>query len=125
MQVARHQPSSDPGSTARSDHRGIPATRSRKYSSYRTALVGRGTRHAVLTVSSTVEYRDTEPTVNESDWMFCDLERLVAGGITEAQASVLRKTSKAMWKSIDHKPAPVAAPVVQTQKAQTIQMLVA
>ena len=88
-------------------------------------LLGRGTRHAVLTVGSTVEYRDTEPTVNESDWIFCDLERLVAGGITDAQASVMRKTSKAMWKALDCKPAPAATPVVQTQKAQTIQMLVA
>ena len=58
-------------------------------------LVGRGTRHAVLTVNPTVQYRDTEPVVNEADWIFCDLERLITEGITDTQASVIRKTSQA------------------------------
>lgn len=57
-------------------------------------VLGRGTRSAVLTVGAGVQFRDTEPTINESDWIFVDLERLVTGGITDTQASVLRKTSK-------------------------------
>lgn len=66
-------------------------------------LVGRGTRHAVLTVGSSVQYSDTEPTVNESDWKFIDLERLVLGGITPTQASVLRKTAEAFSKAVEQK----------------------
>lgn len=88
-------------------------------------LVGRGTRHAVLTVSPDVQYRDTEPTVAESDWKLMDLERLVMGGITETQASVLRKTSQAFTQAIQQQPKRVAPVAAKDDKQRAIQMLVA
>ncbi len=88
-------------------------------------LVGRGTRHAVLTVGSDVQYRDTEPTVNESDWKLMDLERLVLGGITETQASVLRKTSEAFTKAVGTQPVEVRPKASTQTRQQAIEMLVA
>lgn len=67
-------------------------------------LVGRGTRHAVMTVGPHVQYRDTEPVVNESDWIFYDLDRLLADGLTDTQASVIRKSSQAFDKVLKQMP---------------------
>ena len=78
-------------------------------------LVGRGTRHAILTVNPQVEYKDTEPVVNESDWVLYDLERLVIGGITDTQASVIRKTAEAFTAAIS-KEVPTPKPVQQESK---------
>ena len=89
-------------------------------------LVGRGTRHAILTVSPQVEYKDTEPVVNESDWMFYDLERLVMGGITDTQASVIRKTAEAFTAAIAKEaPAPAPAPAQQESKEMVMELLAA
>jgi hypothetical protein len=87
--------------------------------------VGRGTRHAVLTVRADVEYRDTEPTVNESDWIFVDLERLVLGGITDTQASVLRKTAEAFDKAVAKKQMAVAAPANQEGRQAVKELMAA
>ena len=87
-------------------------------------LVGRGTRHAILTVSPQVEYKDTEPVVNESDWMFYDLERLVMGGITDTQASVIRKTAEAFTAAIA-KEGPAPAPAQQESKEMVMELLAA
>ena len=84
-------------------------------------LVGRGTRHAVLTVAPTVEHVDTEPVVNESDWILYDLERLVIGGISDTQASVIRKTAKAFDKAVEG----VAAEVKEESREMVVQMLAA
>lgn len=88
-------------------------------------LVGRGTRHAVLTVGTDVQYSDTEPTVNESDWVFCDLERLVLGGITDTQAAVLRKTADAFTKATSEKQVVVKATVSNDQRQAAIELLAA
>lgn len=88
-------------------------------------LVGRGTRHAVLTVAADVEYRDTEPTVSENDWRLMDLERLVQGGITETQASVLRKTSEAFSKAVQESPITVRTSQQEQPRKQVIEMLAA
>lgn len=85
--------------------------------------VGRGTRHAVLTVGANVQYEDTEPTVNESDWTFIDLERLVIGGITDAQASVLRKTSQAYEKAAALKEPPVKPSVMNEGRQAAMELL--
>lgn len=87
--------------------------------------VGRGTRHAVLTVRADVEYRDTEPTVNESDWIFVDLERLVLGGITDTQASVLRKTAEAFDQAVAHKQVAVHTAVNQEGRQAVKDLLAA
>lgn len=84
-------------------------------------LVGRGTRHAVLTVAPTVEHVDTEPVVNESDWVLHDLERLVVGGISNTQASVIRKTAKAFDRAIEG----VQAEVKEESREMVVQMLAA
>lgn len=84
--------------------------------------VGRGTRHAVLTVGAAVEYQNTEPTVNESDWTFIDLERLVLGGITDTQASVLRKTAEA-FKEASAQLHETSAPVVTAEGRQAVMEL--
>ncbi len=70
--------------------------------------VGRGTRSAVLCVGSSVQHRDTEPVVDESDWKFIDVERLVMAGITDTQANVIRKTARALTQTLAADPAPVA-----------------
>lgn len=88
-------------------------------------LVGRGTRHAVLTVNPQVEYQDTEPVVNESDWMLCDLERLVIGGMTDAQASVIRKTALAFEKATEEQAVAPQAQDERGSRERTIEMLVA
>lgn len=87
-------------------------------------LVGRGTRHAVLTVGAKVQYRDTEPVVSESDWIFCDLERLVTEGITDTQASVIRKTSQAFTKVLSEQPQEVKAPATK-DRMQVADLLAA
>jgi hypothetical protein len=87
--------------------------------------VGRGTRHAVMTVGSNVQYNDTEPTVNESDWRFIDLERLVLGGITETQASVLRKTAEAFKTATLHEPVAQATLTVNQRKSAALDLLAA
>ena len=87
-------------------------------------LVGRGTRYAVLTVNSQVQFMDTEPVVNESDWMFHDLERLVMGGITDTQASVLRKTADAFTDAIS-KEAPTPAKPEVNNRAMVADLLAA
>lgn len=78
--------------------------------------VGRGTRHAVLTVGSTVQYQDTEPTVSENDWTFIDLERLVLGGVTDTQASVLRKTAEAFAQAVSPTPVPTKEIPAETRQ---------
>ncbi len=87
----------------------------------RQLAVGRGTRYAVMTVNPKVEYHDTQPVVSESDWIMCDLERLVMGGMTDAQAAVLRKTSEAYYQAIKT----VTVKPVKDKPAvnQTLQML--
>lgn len=87
-------------------------------------LVGRGTRHAVLTVSNKVQYRDTEPVVNEGDWIFCDLERLGSEGITDTQAAVIRKTSQAFERVLSEKPAAAKAPAPK-ERMQVADLLAA
>jgi len=79
----------------------------------------------VLTVNPKVEYRDTEPTVNESDWMFIDLERLVIGGITDTQASVIRKTATAFEKATEGQAVPTLPRVQKATREMAIEMLVA
>lgn len=86
-------------------------------------LVGRGTRHAILTVHSKVEYKDTEPVVNESDWVLYDLERLVIGGITDTQASVIRKTAEAFNAAIAQKP--VQPTSIESEKTEMVAELLA
>lgn len=87
-------------------------------------LLGRGTRHAVLTVNPQVEYKDTEPVVNEGDWVFYDLERLVMGGITDTQASVIRKTAEAFTTALG-KTAPAPMPLQQESKEMVMELLAA
>ena len=87
--------------------------------------VGRGTRHAVLTVRANVEYKDTEPTVNESDWIFMDLERLVLGGITDTQGSVLRKTGRAFTKAAVQKQQAIATPALNESRQAAMELLAA
>ena len=41
--------------------------------------------------------------VNESDWVLYDLERLIVGGITDTQASVIRKTAEAFTVALVRK----------------------
>ena len=86
-------------------------------------LVGRGTRHAILTVNPKVEYKDTEPVVNESDWVLYDLERLVIGGITDTQASVIRKTAEAFKAAIAKKT--VQPPAIESEKTEMVTELLA
>ena len=87
-------------------------------------LVGRGTRHAVLTVNPQVQYKDTEPVVNESDWVLYDLERLVISGITDTQASVIRKTSEAFTTAI-HKQVPTPIKSQQEGSGIALELLAA
>ena len=88
-------------------------------------LVGRGTRHAVLTVAPSVELRDTEPVVSENDWILMDLERLVLSGVTQTQGNVLRKTEAAFFKALATADEVKPAVRDESKRQHTIELLAA
>lgn len=69
--------------------------------------IGRGTRSAVLSIDSAVEFNDTEPVVCESSYRFYDLERL-QNEMTSAQAHVMNKMATVFEDCIKHKQQMVA-----------------
>ncbi|MDB4655054.1 hypothetical protein OAE53_01665, partial [bacterium] len=86
--------------------------------------IGRGTRTAVLTIGSDVEFGDTEPVVCESSYCFYDLERLQAE-MTPAQAHVINKMTGVFEECINNKQQMTATiiPVSPEQRSATQQAL--
>jgi len=86
--------------------------------------IGRGTRTAVLTIGSDVEFGDTEPVVCESSYCFYDLERLQSE-MTSAQAHVMNKMTGVFEDCINNKQQMIATitPTSSEQRSATQQAL--
>lgn len=80
--------------------------------------IGRGTRTAVLTIGSEVEFGDTEPVVCESSYCFYDLERLQSE-MTSAQAHVMNKMTGVFEECIKNKPQRITTVVSANTKQKS------